>query len=563
MHPTRITIALNTNQSQRAPLLLPSSACTDPYSPTSIRKLVLKAAHSKLRIKKPSRIFVAGSGVELIHEDDWKRGIRNDVSLLISAGEEYVGVNRDAGIHPEANATCPIRVLASAAAVDKVAISQLETTAHTLPGLVHAVGQPDLHPGTKFPIGAVFISQGWIHPPLIGGDIGCGMAWYRTRLSREQVEGDKGRKVAEKLRGLEGVWRTQQERERWLVDEEGGCGAGEEWDRSVGTIGAGNHFAEIQVVEEVKEGCELRGGEVVSWPWSYGVGIMLTLQVLLVHSGSRGLGSNILKKYTSGGQVSLKEDSAEAREYLYEHDRACRWAKVNRDLIALRFLSCLEPGEPAWSLGNNRADVADVGDAIPRAKAELGARRVVDIWHNNVERVKWPPASQAPSTAEATNFGAVDSISSAKHAYIHRKGAAPTQDPSTSIPLPILPLPGSRGTPTLILTPQFALSNSYGLSNALSLAHGAGRSMSRAKALTTLSQKYKASSLLEPRGGTGTWVVCESKDLVFEEAPEAYKDVEAVGEDLVSAGAAKRVGRCIAKVSYKCRDERGSKGAVG
>ncbi|KAL5411331.1 hypothetical protein PMIN03_004928 [Paraphaeosphaeria minitans] len=262
--PTRITIALNARQTQRAPLLLPANASTDPSSPTSIRKLVFKAAQAKLRIGKPSRVFVAGSGAELVGEEDWERGVRNDVSLLISAGEDYIGVNRDAGVHPKANPTCPIHNLASAAALDEHALTQLRTTAHSLPGLVHAVGQPNLHPGTKFPIGAVFVSQRWIHPPLIGGDIGCGMAWYRTRLSRGQVEGDRGRKVAEKLRGMEGAWRTAEARERWLEDEWGMCGAGEEWDGSVGTIGAGNHFAEIQVVEEVEEGCGLAEGEVVS-----------------------------------------------------------------------------------------------------------------------------------------------------------------------------------------------------------------------------------------------------------------------------------------------------------
>jgi hypothetical protein len=166
--PTRIAIALNTNQTQRAPLLLPPNACTDPNSPTSIRKLVFKAAQSKLRIKKPSRIFVAGSGAELVGEEDWKRSIRNDVALLISAGEDYVGVNRDAGVHREfflsivamtqkltqcaaqANPDCAVHVLASKAAVDKLSITQLETTAHTLPGIVHAVGQPD-RTQTKFP----------------------------------------------------------------------------------------------------------------------------------------------------------------------------------------------------------------------------------------------------------------------------------------------------------------------------------------------------------------------------------------------------------------------------
>ncbi|KAL5454330.1 hypothetical protein PMIN06_005031 [Paraphaeosphaeria minitans] len=508
--PTRITIALNARQTQRAPLLLPANASTDPSSPTSIRKLVFKAAQAKLRIGKPSRVFVAGSGAELVGEEDWERGVRNDVSLLISAGEDYIGVNRDAGVHPKANPTCPIHNLASAAALDEHALTQLRTTAHSLPGLVHAVGQPNLHPGTKFPIGAVFVSQRWIHPPLIGGDIGCGMAWYRTRLSRGQVEGDRGRKVAEKLRGMEGAWRTAEARERWLEDEWGMCGAGEEWDGSVGTIGAGNHFAEIQVVEEVEEGCGLAEGEVV----------------LLVRSGSRGYGSSILKKYTAEGQVSLKEDSAEAKEYLKEHDSACRWAKANRNLIALRFLSCLEPGEPAWSLGKKDAHVEDIHDAVA-------------------------------STSEDTNERTASSPSPGIDAYIHRKGAAPTLSPGTCLPLSILPLPGSRGTPTLILAPQFPSSTSRGLDNAVSLAHGAGRSMSRAKALSTLSQKYQASSLLEPRGGKGTWVVCEAKDLVFEEAAEAYKDVEAVGANLVAFGAARRVGWCRARVSYKCRDERG------
>lgn len=270
-----------------------------------------------------------------------------------------------------------------------------------------------------------------------------------------------------------------------------------------------------------------------------------------MHSGSRGYGGSVLKKYTSEGQVSFQEDTAQAQAYLSGHDLACRWAKANRDLIALRFLSCIEPGEPTWSLGKNDSDPANTREAILVAKTELAARRVVDIWHNNVERVKWPPT---PPTDKEVNSGAVSPQS---YAYIHRKGAAPTYSPSTSLPLPILPLPGSRGTPTLILAPQFTPASSWGLTNALSLAHGAGRSMSRAKALASLSQKYKAQSLLEPRGGEGTWVVCEEKNLVFEEAPEAYKDVEAVGEDLVDAGVARRVGVCKAKVSYKVRDERG------
>ncbi|KAJ4296608.1 hypothetical protein N0V90_006655 [Kalmusia sp. IMI 367209] len=540
MPATRITLALNVKQSQRAPLLVPASASSDPLLPNSIRTLVFKTAQSKLRIKKPTRIFVAGTGDELLSEAEWKSNFRNDIILLVSAGEDYVGVKRGSGRHAEANPDCPVYLLASKAPVDQLSITQLGTTAHTLPGIVHAVGQPDLHPGTKFPIGAVFVSRGWIHPPLIGGDIGCGMAWYRTRLSREQLESDKGRKVAEKLRGLEGAWRTQAERKVWLEDGEGSCKAGWEWDQALGTIGAGNHFAEIQVVEEVE------GGEEG--------GLACDAVVLLVHSGSRGFGGSILRKYTSEGQTSLQEGSTQAKEYLEEHDRACRWAKANRDLIALRFLSCLEPGEPVWSLGQNGTEVEDAYNAVSCAKAKLAERRVVDIWHNNVERVKWPPTPPESSSLE-TNGSTTIPTPSQGHHYIHRKGAAPTHDPSTTFPLSILPLPGSRGTPTLILSPLFTPCTSWGFKNALSLAHGAGRSMSRAKALSSLSQKYKAQSLLEPKGRDGTWVVCENRDLVFEEAPEAYKDVEAVGEDLVREGVARRVGWCRARVSYKVRDE--------
>ena len=81
--------------------------------------------------------------------------------------------------------------------------------------------------------------------------------------------------------------------------------------------------------------------------------------------------------------------------------------------------------------------------------------------------------------------------------------------------------------------------------------------MSRAKALSSLSQKYKGQNILQPRAGDteGTWVICDEKDLVFEEAPDAYKDVQAVGQDLVDAGVANIVGWCQARVSYKVRNE--------
>ena len=561
MPSTRVTVASNAKQSQKAPLIIPSSTSCDPTSPVSFRSLVIKIAQSKLRLKKACRVFIAG-GKELVSEEDWKAALKDDVLLLVSAAEDYVGsrygestniahVNES---YAETNKDCPIKILAEEAFIDDLSIKQLKTTAWTLPGIIHAVAQPDLHPGTKFPIGAVFVSKGWIHPPLIGGDIGCGMAWYKTTLTRSNVEGDKGRKIAEKLRGLEGIWRTQKDREVWLRGDVDSCSysAGDEWDASLGTIGAGNHFAEIQVVEESSQQDE-------------SVDLQYQLHedevVLLVHSGSRGYGGDILKRYTADGTTSMKADEPIATKYLEEHDRACNWASRNRDLIALRFLACLEPSDETWELGANTASSSNPipEEVLLQTQLYIQSRKVVDIWHNNVSTTSWPPSARPEEQYQV---------------YIHRKGAAPTHNPHTSLPLTILPLPGSRATPTLILHPTFSASTAHGLTNALSLAHGAGRAMSRAKAASYVEGKYKGRSedLLrgdfvrgtKNRGGQkeggedvngGTWVLWEVKQLLWEEAGEAYKDVWAVGEDLVRNGVAERWGWCRGRVSYKVRRE--------
>ena len=587
----RITLALNSKQSQKCPLLLPGAAILNPSDPNSCHSLVFKAAQSKLRLKKPSRIFVAGTGKELHTERDWKDILRDDIVLLISSGEDYVGNIKESPpsqgrAHLDVqslNLNAPVHILANNAYVDPLSLTQVKATASTLPGIIHAVAQPDLHPGTKFPIGAVFVSEGWIHPPLIGGDIGCGMAWYKTKLSASQVEGDKGQKVGEKLRGLEGAWRTETDRVAWLTDIDspdssaGRCAsAGEEWNSALGTIGAGNHFAEIQVVEEARPGSCQDGNPKGSQ------GVLSEGEVLLlVHSGSRGYGGDILRRYTANDQTSMLVSDPRAAEYLTEHDRACQWATRNRDLLALRFLACLEPGEEAWALGVNRIEAEVDEQRILQALKSVTERKVVDICHNSVERTMWPPIH--PSTSPTSTR------SEPKEAYIHRKGAAPIFAPHSSSvepsaspttankPLALLPLPGSRGTPTLILHPTLTAQNNYGLNNAFSLAHGAGRAMSRSKALSQLPAKYNHKphdflrgdyTKIDKKGnksnaGTdgrvernvngGTWVICEDKELVWEEAPEAYKDVWDVGDDLVDAGAAERVGWCRSRVSYKVR----------
>ena len=360
--------------------------------------------------------------------------------------------------------------------------------------------------------------------------------------------GDKARKVAEKLRGLEGSWRSQKERELWLLDKNDSNSAGPAWDASLGTIGAGNHFAELQVVEETSETDQgLRQGDVI----------------LLVHSGSRGYGGDILKRHTQQSRDSIKE--SDAQSYLEEHDRACKWASRNRDLIALRFLAVLEPGDPSWSLGTNEMGYQNLQVQIPAALEAISGRKVVDIWHNNIERTLWPPQSLTPSHEQGSQ----------EPAFVHRKGAAPTLDPHTGQPLSILPLPGSRATPTLILHPTFTEANEFGKTNGLSLAHGAGRARSRADAAKYVAEKYQnrpddlirgdfvradrlGNKKREQNGRDihgGTWVVCEDKQLIWEEAGEAYKDVWDVGDDLSSHSCADIWGWCRGRISYKVRKE--------
>jgi len=100
----RITVVLNANQSQKAPLIIPESASVDSASTTPICALVFKTAQSKLRLKKPTRIFVGNFGNELVTDEDWKSwksNIKDDSVLLVSAGEEYVGLKRESNANGE------------------------------------------------------------------------------------------------------------------------------------------------------------------------------------------------------------------------------------------------------------------------------------------------------------------------------------------------------------------------------------------------------------------------------------------------------------------------------
>ena len=344
---------------------------------------------------------------------------------------------------------------------------QLRATS-ALTGVRWAVGMPDLHPGKGHPIGAAILVDGIVYPHLVGGDIGCGMALFRIELPRSKLHAER---LAKRLRGLEGTW--EGDAEEWLRDR--GI-TDPSFAGALGTIGGGNHFAELQAVHEVAEREGLQS-----------LDLQKDALVLLVHSGSRGLGESILRAHVAvHGAKGLEADGLAGRDYLRAHDRAVMWGRANRALIAHRFAE-------------------SVGAAL---------HPVLDVCHNAVT---------------AHDGG-----------WLHRKGAAPHDEGPVAIP-------GSRGTLTYLVEPI-----GDGVSSGHSLAHGAGRKWTRSDARARMRERFRADDLL--RTPLGSFVVCDDKDLLFEEAPEAYKRIDRVVADLVDAGVCRVLASLRPVVTYKIRN---------
>src|SRR5215470_4060280 len=135
------------------------------------------------------------------------------------------------------------RVVASPSSwIEGEALRQLQATAD-LPGVRWAVGMPDLHPGKGHPIGAAVLADGVVYPHLVGGDIGCGMAVFQTDL---RARGASPERLAKRLRDVEG---PHEEAAAWLEAR----GLAQDFVSSLGTIGGGNHFAELQAVDAIDD----------------------------------------------------------------------------------------------------------------------------------------------------------------------------------------------------------------------------------------------------------------------------------------------------------------------
>lgn len=340
------------------------------------------------------------------------------------------------------------------------ALDQLAQAA-TREGVQKVVGYPDLHPGKGIAVGAAVITLGHIYPFFIGGDIGCGMGLWRTTMKRKKTKLDQ---ITKKLvRGM------SQRNDRNTKEVP--------YPDSLGTIGGGNHFAELQTVEQVFDPA-LAEQHGVDGRYVH----------LLVHSGSRTFGESILRNHTSEfGARGLPSSSAEAQAYLSDHDSGCHWAKRNREQIATQVSS---------ALGASNQLISDVS-------------------HNSISKKQ----------IDGNNY------------WIHRKGAAAADQGPVVVS-------GTRGSLSYLVEPIDECSR-----YAWSLSHGAGRKWQRSECKGRLRQFLRKPDLLQTK--LGSRVICEDKDLLYEEAPQAYKNIDTVISHLLEAKIVRLIASFRPLVTYK------------
>jgi len=350
------------------------------------------------------------------------------------------------------------------------AVRQLQQ-ASRLDGVLYSVGLPDLHPGKSSPVGAAYKVNGIIYPALIGNDVGCGVALFSTRIKKKKVKRDRW---INKLKDLDQPFDDDLDKWRrmFLLDSSAN-------DIALGTIGGGNHFAELQSIEKVYDSDTFNA-----------LGPDKNCLFILVHSGSRSMGDALLREHTDQyGAKGLAAGSLQARRYLAGHDEALKWAACNRAVIAHRFASSINSESKA----------------------------VIDVCHNSVMR----------KSDAAGSF------------WLHRKGAASSESD-------LVVIPGSRGSLTYLVKARGDQER-----NLWSLPHGAGRKWNRSSCKGRLRDRFPAQSLVQT--AIGSYVICEDKNLLYEEAPQAYKNIDAVIADLIEAGLIDVIATLRPIITYKMR----------
>lgn len=360
-----------------------------------------------------------------------------------------------------------------------------------LPGMRRAVGLPDLHPGRGYPVGAAFFSAGRFYPALCGGDIGCGVGLWQTDLAVSKVRLDK---LDKQIGNLDGP-PSEEELERL---DALAPGLDAELAALAGRLEhAGLGPASMRALGTIGLGnhfVELQAVVQVDEPALFeGAGLVGRALQLVVHSGSRGLGGAILRAHVDKhGHAGLAEGTPEARAYLLQHDAALAYARLNRKMIALRV----------------------------RQRLRCEAEPVLDVHHNLV----------TPDVIEG------------EAGWLHRKGANPADAG------PVL-LPGSRDDHSYLIRP-LPVADSVSLQ---SLAHGAGRKWARGDCKARLERKATPAQL--ERTSFGGRVICADRALIYEEAPQAYKDACSVLGSMVDAGLVRVMAKSRPVLTYKTRGD--------
>ncbi len=436
----------------------------------------------------------------------------------------------------------PAHIFADEDLLEKMkADATLEQAANVacIPGIYkYSIVLPDGHQGYGFPIGgvaAVDYEEGAVSPGGVGYDINCGVRLIRTDLTEKEVRprlkelvdtifrlappgvGGTGHirlSISELDRVLEeGADWAIQKGYGWADDrnyiEEFGHYEGADASRvshrakergkdELGTIGSGNHFVEIQKVERIFD------PEVAKK-----FGIEQEGQVLImIHTGSRGLGHQVATDYIRIAESKQRQwgfampdrelapmpiKSREGQDYLAAMKAAANYAWANRQIIT------------HWIREAFRR-------VFGRDPDKLGMQIIYDVAHN---------------IAKIEDHDVGDGR--IKRVLVHRKGATrafPAGRPEIppkyrDVGQPVL-IPGSMGTASYVLVgTETAMQITFG-----SAPHGAGRMMSRAAAVRMLPP-HKVKAALESRG-----IIVKSADseVISEEAPEAYKNVDKVAQ---------------------------------
>ena len=420
-----------------------------------------------------------------------------------------------------------------------------------LPGIVdYSLAMPDIHWGYGFPIGgvaAMTMDDGVVSPGGVGFDINCGVRILRTNLTEEEVRprikglldslynnvpsgvGSKGRI---KLKPGE-INQVLVKGSRWAVEkgygrpedldttEDNGEMAGADPSRvsgrarergtpQLGTLGSGNHFLEVAIVDKIYE-ADIAGV----------MGIDRVGQVmLLIHCGSRGLGHQVADDY-------IKEMVRAMTKYdiqLPDRQLACSPVKSPEGQAYLGAMRCA--ANYAWA---NRQCIThwvrqSFCQVMGQDEKAAGLELIYDVTHNIAKIEEHEVGGQRQKLC------------------VHRKGATrafpaghPDVPPKYSrIGQPVL-IPGDMGRVSYVLVgTEQAMKETFG-----STCHGAGRAQSRAAA----KKQLRGRDVLEALQARGITVRAGSLPGLAEEAPEAYKDVSAVVEITRGAGISKPVAR--------------------